>query len=173
MLYENKMLKLAQTLSQKWEKDIDSFTSDTLTNAPADDNAAAYHPPQQQQLLTRLREILKRAANFLPSQYTAQQIFNNIAAAKQKNQLDYNPYFQEAQKILLQLEYLEKQLPQGAAALGVKDNAIPVLKQNMQTLINGQNFGAYQHYTLVPYGQQKVLDLDEWQQGQNKKDLGF
>lgn len=166
------LLRVAQTLEVKWRKDIDSFTSDTIANAPADDNTAAYHPPQQQELLSRLRDVLKRAANFLPSQYAAQQVFSNIAAAKQKNQLESNPYYQEAQRILIQLDYLANQLPQGAAELGVKSNAIPVLKQNMQALMGGQNFGAYQHYTLVPYGEAPIIDLDEWQ-ARNKPDLGF
>lgn len=166
------LLRVAQTLEGKWRKDIDYFTSDTVANAPADDNAVAHQPPTDKQLLERLRDVLKRAGNFLPSQYKAQQIFSNIAAAKQKNQVESNPYYQEAQRILIQLDYLGNRLPQGMTELGVKPNAIPILKQNIQTLMDGQNFGAYQHYTLVPYGEAPIIDLDEWQ-AQNKPDLGF
>lgn len=170
----NKYLqRVAQTLAQKWSKDIDVSTSDVVESAQSDDNAVMYKPPTPPELLERFREILKRVAAFLPSKYAAQQIFNNIAAAKQKNQLEQNPYFQEAQRIFIQLGFLEQQLPHGAEELGVKENAIPILKQNLQTLMNGQNFAGYQHYTLLPAGEAPAIDLDEWQAGQNKNDLGF
>lgn len=36
----NKLLKLAQTLQQKYRLDLDDFTSDKVSQAPCDDNDA-------------------------------------------------------------------------------------------------------------------------------------
>jgi hypothetical protein len=158
--------RVAQTIEAKWRADLDPYTSDTVENAQSNDQNAITPP----QLLNRLRETLKRVATFLPSRYSAQLIFNNIAAARKGNQWEDNPYFMEAQRIYTQLEYLAQQLPKGAAELGVKGNAIPILMNNLRVLMDGKNFGEYQHYTLLTAGEAPVIELDE---EQNKKDLGF
>lgn len=131
-------------------------------------------PNSNTDLSNRLREVLRRVSALLPSQYQAEQAFKSIQDSKQKNQLEFNPFYKEAQKLLLQLEFLEQRAPQAAASMGVKANAIPTIKQNLKTLLEGNNFAGYQHYTLVPYGQAVPIDLDEWEQQQRlKKDLGF
>lgn len=126
----------------------------------------------QKELTNRLREVLRRVAALLPSQYQAEQTLKSIQDSKKKNQLEYNPLYKEAQRLLLQLEFLEQRAPNAAASMGVKSNAIPILKQNLKTLMEGNSLAGYQHYTLVPYGQAAPIDLDEWER-QQKPDLGF
>lgn len=142
---------------------------------------AQRQPRNGNQLINAFNEQMKRVANFLPNKYRAEQIFNHIRSIRNSqvpnkdDVLNKDPYYVEAQRILLQLEYFEQKLPNAAQMVGVKSNAIPVIKNNLRVLMEGQNFSGYRHYTLLEAGKAPIIDLDEWQAGQqkSKKELGF
>lgn len=142
--------------------------------------ATVARPRSQDQLLLALNNQLQRAANFLPSKYNAQLIFNHIRSIKngtipnRDEALQKDPYFKEAQRILIQLEYFEQNLPNIPQLTGIKANAIPTLKNNLKILMDGTNFAGYQQYTFLKANQPKMIDLDEWSESQKaKKDFGF
>lgn len=128
------------------------------------------------QLVSQFKAQLLRAANLLSSKFQAQKIFNHIKSIKDSKEpnvsikLQSDPWYRELEKTLIQIEYFEEKIPNAASVLGIKSNAIPIIKNNLKILMEGKDFSQYQHYTLLMRGQSKVIDLDELE---SKKDLGF
>lgn len=142
--------------------------------------AAEKSPTTQPELIAAFKDQLRRVADFLPNKYRAQQIFDHIKSIKSSQQLNKedilknDPWFKELQKMLIQLEFFEQKIPGIAKTTGIRDNALPIIKNNLKVLMDGTDISGYQHYTLIQPDKPKVLDLDEWESGQKaKKDFGF
>lgn len=137
-------------------------------------------PSTQPELVRAFNEQLRRVDNFLPNAYRAKQVFDHVKALKSAqqsnmpNKLETDAWWQELQRILIQLEFFEQRVPNAAKLLGIKEGALAIIKNNLKVLMDGLDFSKYQHYTLMQVNQPRAIDLDEWESNQKaKRDLGF
>lgn len=122
--------------------------------------------PNAKQFLKNLGDTLFRVAEYLPSVYTAKQLFEKMRIYNQEVGHSAMPKFQrEASDIKRFLTLLEFYRDHGPAYnVIIEENyrkPMNVFISNLQTLMYAKDFSRYKQFTLTRPGQAAMVDADE------------